>query len=249
MDSSKLINNEKENKTSNQNRTKDKFENLKGNFFLIKIFENLSRRKSLEILKYNKNLQQRIKLTIRDYQNYIELYSKIEIEIIPTKNKYGNFINFKSEDESYFHIYFNNDKEETKQKEIRNEDKITKIKVIIDNQVKSFYDLFNYCDCIESINFKKFYRTNITDMNSMFYGCFSLKELNLSNFNTENVKDMAYMFNRCKLLKEINLSKFNTKNVIYMQGMFNYCEKLKEINLSNFNTSNVINMDTMFCAC
>ena len=33
MDSSKLINNEKENKTSNQNRTKDKFENLKGNFF------------------------------------------------------------------------------------------------------------------------------------------------------------------------------------------------------------------------
>ena len=83
MDSSKLINNEKENKTSNQNRTKDKFENLKGNFFLIKIFENLSRRKSLEILKYNKNLQQRIKLTIRDYQNYIELYSKIEIEIIP----------------------------------------------------------------------------------------------------------------------------------------------------------------------
>ena len=43
------------------------------------------------------------------------------------------------------------------------EDKVTKIKIIIDYQVKSFKKLFKECHCIESINFKKFYRNNITD--------------------------------------------------------------------------------------
>ena len=41
------------------------------------------------------------------------------------------------------------------------EDKVTKIKIIIDYQVKSFKNLFNDCNYIESINFKKFYRNNV----------------------------------------------------------------------------------------
>ena len=71
---------------------------------------------------------------------------------------------------------------------------MTKIKIIIDYQVKSFKELFSGCYYIESINFKKFYRNNITDMSYMFAGCSSLKELNLNNFNTNNVTNMSDMF-------------------------------------------------------
>ena len=89
---------------------------------------------------------------------------------------------------------------------------MTKIKIIIDYPVKSFKELFYKCRCIESINFKKFYRNNITDMRYMFFGCSSLKELNLSNFNTNNVTDMRYMFNGCS--KELkNKIKSDYKNI------------------------------------
>ena len=59
---------------------------------------------------------------------------------------------------------------------------------------------------MEYINFKKFYRNNITDMSWMFYGCSSLKELNLTNFNTNNVTNMSSMFYGCSSLKKINLT-------------------------------------------
>ena len=39
-----------------------------------------------------------------------------------------------------------------------------KIDIIIDYPVKSFYQLFSYCGCIESVRFKKFYRNNVTNM-------------------------------------------------------------------------------------
>ena len=71
---------------------------------------------------------------------------------------------------------------------------MTKIKIIIDYQVKSFKELFNEVKSIESINFRKFHRDNITDMSYMFDGCSSLKELNLNNFNTNNVTNMYGMF-------------------------------------------------------
>ena len=70
---------------------------------------------------------------------------------------------------------------------------MTKIKIIIDYQVKSFKELFSWCECIDSIYFKKFYR-NINGMSWMFRGCSSLKELNLNNFNTKNVTNMGCMF-------------------------------------------------------
>ena len=86
------------------------------------------------------------------------------------------FINIDENDDLYYHIYFNDNNEEIKNKyEINEEDKVTKIKIIIDYQVKSFKDLFSYCCSIEFINFKKFYRNNITNMSYMFRGCSSLK--------------------------------------------------------------------------
>ena len=54
------------------------------------------------------------------------------------------------------------------------EDNITKINVIIGNPFKSFKQLFSYCECVESINFIKFFR-RCDDMSFMFSRCTSLK--------------------------------------------------------------------------
>ena len=48
-------------------KSKFDFGNLKSDFFLAKIFGILSQKKSLEILKYNKNLQKRINISIIDF--------------------------------------------------------------------------------------------------------------------------------------------------------------------------------------
>ena len=57
----------------------------------------------------------RINISIKDYKKCSELiYSSIEIEIKPVKNKYGKFINIDEGNEKYYHIYFNNNKEEIK---------------------------------------------------------------------------------------------------------------------------------------
>ena len=72
---------------------------------------NLSKKETLEIIKYNKKIKERLNININDYKEYCEKYSSIEIELIPVKNKYGRFINIKKGDELYYHIYFNNNKE------------------------------------------------------------------------------------------------------------------------------------------
>ena len=96
---------------------------------------------------------------------------------------------------------------------------MTKIKIIIDYPVKSFKGLFSWCECIESINFKKFYRDNITDMSFMFDGCSSLKELNLNNFNTNNVKYMRWMFSGCSddLKRKIKSENKNIKDEAFLE--------------------------------
>ena len=168
---------------------------IKCDFFLKEIFNKLNKKKTLDIIKYNKRIQKLLNININDYK---ECHEQIEIIIEPKKNlekNYDQFINIENEEEQkYFHIYFNDShKEEYKDFFDKNE-KISNIKVIIDKQVKSFNGLFETCKCIKSIYFKKFYRDNIQDMSSMFSFCSSLEELNLSNFNTSNVSNMSYMF-------------------------------------------------------
>ena len=152
--------------------------------------------------------------------------SPIELEIIFSGTKHGQFINFDKSDEKYFHIYVDN--QEYKKNEIDNE--IKEVKIIIDHQIKSFSKLFFNCKCIKSITFNKFHRTNIIDMKKMFDGwLLLLKELNLSNFNTVNVNDLSYKFNECKSLRKINLSNFNIDNVTDMSYMFSECKLLKKL--------------------
>ena len=243
------------NKTKEQEQTKlinsnNMLRNLKSKFILKKLFDFLHKRKPLEIIRYNKNIQKKMKININHYKEYSEKYSSIEIAIKPIENRYGKFIDIDENEEEYYHIYYNdNKKEEIKSTYINEDDKVSKINIIINYQVTSFKSLFYKCECIKSINFKKFNRNNITDMKCMFYGCSELKELNLNNFNTNNVTDMNYMFYGCSSLKELNLNNFNTNNVTNMSGMFRGCSSLNELNLNNFNTNNVIYMDNMFSKC
>ena len=164
---------------------------LKSDYFIQKFFGYMSKKKSLETIRYNKSIQKRINININHYKAYSEEYSAIELDIIPMKGKYGKFIDIEKEDKKYFHIYFNdNKKKEIEITSLNTYDNVSKISINIDYQIKSFSELFYYCKC-ESIKFKKFYRNNITNMDSMFYGCSSLKELNLNNFNTNIVTNMS----------------------------------------------------------
>ena len=142
------------------------FDNLKSNYFLRKVFNMIKKNKLLKILKYNKQLQKRLNLDIKDYINYTQIYTSIEIELklVDNINKNDKFINILANEEEYFHIYFNNSKEELKRNYLEeNDNKIKIIKIIIDYQVKSFKELFKDCECISSIFFKNFYRTNIEE--------------------------------------------------------------------------------------
>ena len=220
---------------------------IKCNYRLKQIFNYIKEKKLLEIIKYNNNLQTRLNININ---NYIDYYNKIVIEIIPlNKNDKNEFINIPKQDEPSYHIFFNDDKNETKRNYFKKDEKVSKIKIIIDTNVKSLKNLFKCCKNIEKINFIKFNRKDIDDMSSMFYECSSLKELVFNNFHTDNVKNMRYMFIRCFSLKKLNLNNFNTAHVTDMSCMFYECSSLNELILNNFNTNNVKNMRYMFYYC
>ena len=71
------------------------------------------------------------------------------------------------ENKIYYHIYFNDNKEEIKKNYLNKNENVSKIKIIINYQIKSFEKLFENCECIEYIYFKKFYRNNINNMKYM----------------------------------------------------------------------------------
>ena len=183
MESKDIPIKEKEQEQSKLINSDNMLINLKSDYFIQKFFDYMNKRRSLKTIRYNKSIQKRINININKYKEYSEKYSSIEIEIKPMENKYGEFINIKKEDKGYYHIYYNdNKKEEIKSTLLNKNDKVSKINIIIDYQVESFYELFENCKCIESIGFKKFYSNNITNMSGMFSRCSSLKELNLNNF-------------------------------------------------------------------
>ena len=198
--------------------------NIKSNYILGQILDNLYENKLLNIIRYNKFLQNKLNKDIISYQEA----TKIVIEIIPGENFYGKFINIPYKKENFFHIYFNDNKEEIKRDHFTFEDnKPKKVKVIIDRGIVSLRSLFYYCKN-ENINFIKFNRKDINDMSYMFYKCDKLKELNINKMKTNNVTKMICMFGECKLLKKLNLFNFNTNNVTHMSNMFKTIRKRKE---------------------
>ena len=97
----------------------EKYENIKNDYLLSLLFNHIEKKKILIIVKYNNNIKKRISIDVNDYKEYSEKYSSIEIEIKPVNNKYGKFININKKDEIYYHIYFNNIKEEIKRNYIK----------------------------------------------------------------------------------------------------------------------------------
>ena len=152
------------------NKSKDIFNNLKSNYILYKIFYHMNKKKILEIIKYNIKIQKRLNISIKHYKEISGFQSLIEIDIIPAKNTYGEFISFFAYRNYYFHIYFNDDYKEIEDKySISKEDNVTRIKIIIDYNVESLKNLFFGCHCIESIVFRKFRQTNIKYNLVFFY--------------------------------------------------------------------------------
>ena len=116
--------NNKENESAKPNPITEK---IKSDYFLQKLYDNMPKKKKLEIVKYNKKVQNRLNLGVKDYKEYSETFTPIEIEIIPKKGEYGKFINIKENDELFYHIYFNDNNEEIKNKyDIKEEDKVKK---------------------------------------------------------------------------------------------------------------------------
>ena len=222
---------------------------------IFKIKTYLKESKYLALFKYNKVLKKVLNISLKDYK----LYSLIIIELIPIKQlkrQENSFIcinsnnnNLTTKNQSSIHIYFNEGKEEIKRDYITKDDKVKKIKIIIEYNVKSLRGLFTFCDCIEEVNFINFKRDDIIDMREMFAFCKSLSKINLENVKTNNVKKMSQMFRSCLSLTEIDLSNLNLSNVTHINDMFSGCGNLKKINLKNIDTSNVINMNNIFNGC
>ena len=77
---------------------------VRSKYIIAKIFDNLYPNKKLEIVRYNKNLKNKLKIRINAYK---KAYSKMEIEIVPKENGYGRFIHIpKMKGEFNYHIYF-----------------------------------------------------------------------------------------------------------------------------------------------
>ena len=254
--------------------SKSILDNIKCDFFIPKIFDFMQKNIALNIAKYNKILQKKLNITIKNFSDFKDLYLTTKIEITPIKNKYGKFINVYEKKKKYYHIYFNDNKEEIKNKySINEEDKVTKIKISIDYNVKSLEGLFNRCNCIETINFKNycrkgncvenifsgcsslkeisvsnFYKNN-TAMNSSFSGCSSLQKVNLCNFYNNSITNVDLTFSGCTSLKEVNAYNFFGNRITTLNKTFFGCTSLQKLNLSNFQNNRITVVDSTYSGC
>ena len=141
-------------------------ENIKSSFILKVIFNVLTERKKLEILRYNKKFQNRIYLSIVDYKKYLQI--EIDLILKDELNDYDiYYINKHFQNKPFVHIYFYYKEAERKILFITKNENITKIKVVVDKELKSFKSFFQNCSFIKEIIFNRFYKTDITDMSCM----------------------------------------------------------------------------------
>ena len=223
--------------------------NIKSKYILKRILFNLLDKKRLDIIKYNKTIQKRLDISIKNYKKY----DIIIIEIIPIeklsafyeRNKFINIIGKKS----YYHIYFDESKVEINRNCLLKDEKVKKIIVKINVKIKSFKKLFFECQIIKEIKFKVFNIFHISDMSYMFSYCINLIKLDVSKLRTDKTINMCNMFESCIKLKELDLSNFNTNNLSNMNLMFYGCISLKKLNISNFLTFEDCKMISMFEKC
>ena len=227
---------------------------VKSKYILRQIFDNIQYKKKLEIVRYNKNIKEKLDLKLNDY---IIEYSKIEIEldIIPVLSRFSRdykFINIlNKKNKPFYHIYFKDQKEEANSNRIvrwevgEGESKINKIRIILDYKIKSLYQLFKNCKCIKKIKFTKFNRDDIKNLSQMFEQCESLEELDISKLKMDNATDMSNMFCECHELKELNLPTIKANNVTDLSFMFYKCHNLKKLDMTNITIKNFEDISTV----
>ena len=234
---------------------------IKSKLILNKICSNLNKKPLLKLIKYNSKMKSLLNISLNDYMNY----NKIIIEMIPRETIEGivKIIDYEEKNKFYYHIYFNDDNIEIKNRGIigfiknlfkktnyiSKIDNVKKIKVIIDGEINSLKCLFKDCKCLKEINFIQFNNNKIKDMSDMFSGCSSLEKLNILNIKTDKVTNMENMFRCCNKLVKLDLKNFKTNNVRNMKGMFYGCSLLEDLNFLIFDTSNVTKMNDMFYNC
>ena len=219
---------------------------IKSIYILKTIFNYTTTIKKLNIIRYNNNIKEKLNINLNDYIE--NQYIVIEIYPYSMKRRRRNkkFINISSEkDESLCHIYFDDDNEtEIKRYYLSGHEKVSKIRVTLDKEFKSFCDLFSECKIIRAIKFKYFDDRKIEDMSYMFDKCLFLQKLDLTKFKTNNVTNMRDMFNGCSSLNDLNLSSFkitSIKKANDMQNMFYNCRLgLKEKIRKNYKIFNEI---------
>ena len=166
----------------NKIKSKNILNDVKSLYILKGIINHVYKKNLLNIIRYNKNLQNKFNIELNDYKEL----SEIEIELIPDKKHcIGKFINISNQKERpYYHIFFNDQKEEIKRNYLVLKDNVYKIKIIISNHAKSINELFKDCRCVAFINFINIKRDDIDDISKMFAGCPSLKTVKFEKNDT-----------------------------------------------------------------
>jgi len=207
-------------------------EKISSKYILKYLFDFIGDKKKLKIT-HGSNLQKQLEITLDDYK---KIFNQIEIEIDIDKSEKEEKINFLrtfGEEESLYEIYFDNRRIIPLKKYITPSDNVSKIKVVLDEKIKSLSWMFAQCKNIKKIKVIKDKRNDITDMSYMFYNCFSLTDIDISLLKTENIKDINNMFFGCEKLQDIDLSSFNAKSVTNTDNMFFGCYSLKKLLIPN----------------
>ena len=114
------------------------FKKIRSKYILAQIFEYIQQDRKLNIIRYNKKLKYKLNIKMDKFK---KAYSKIEIEIFPKENEYGRFIHIPNMKGDFnYHIYFDDNKEDIKRRELTENDKVKKIKVILNHKIKSLYE-------------------------------------------------------------------------------------------------------------
>ena len=159
---------------------------IRSQYILKRIFQNTAKKPYLGLIKYNKKLQNKLGITNEDYKKYNQIIIELILnDHIKTNNNI--FINLENKNKYFFHIFFGDSDVETERNYIDSDDKISKIKIIIDIEIDSLDKLFKNCKCIKEINFKQFNRKNIYDVSEIFCDCECLFNINFEKFKTDNI--------------------------------------------------------------
>ena len=172
----------------NKNLKKCSIFDIKSKYLIIKIFDQLKPQIFFRIIKYNKKIKNKLDIKIEEFLG-------IEIELIPKENTCGQFI---QKNNKYFHIYFNDENEEIKRNCLTKDDKVNKIRIIIDNNVDSF-EKFNFFNEVQLLNILLIY-----------FNCLPLKLERSNSFKEKqylNINDISITFSVLKLERSISFNE------------------------------------------